>query len=263
MGTWDWIKDTLDPGDLLHQNDVAPQPGVTANGESNTGNLQRDPVTGLYMDPITGNVFTDQYAKMQVTNPNVAQQVATNFQQSQALLGMLPGARQDARLASNGQGQLIQDLNGVISGSAPSVAGTQLAGTLGNIQRTQSAIASGYGGANAFAARQAAARNIGAAQQQASQNAAALRAQEVQGAIGAKGGVLANMASNANEQAAQDIAGAGAFSQLASKGQQAQQGMNTEADKANTDESNDKAQRLASSIGSLWSIGGGRSSGKK
>jgi len=267
---FDWLEDKAkyvvpgtdnffsiaDPANITGRNGnkIPQQPGVTANGESSFQDLQKDPVTGLYYDPTTGNVFNSPhpYPQNQVVNPNVVQQVASNFQQGNALLGQVAGARKDAGAAASGQGQLIQDLNGVISGSAPSVAGTQLAGTLGGIERTQEALASGQGGANAFAARQAAARNIGAAQQQASQNAATLRAQEVQGAIGAKGGVLANMAGNANTQAGQDIEGGAAFSQLASKGQQAQQGMNQDANKQYAEAEAKRKGGIPGLIGSLF-----------
>jgi hypothetical protein len=267
---FDWLEDkakyvvpgsdnffsVADPANITghNGNKVPQQPGVTANGPSSFTDLQKDPVTGLYYDPTTGNVFTSPhpYPENQVVNPNVAQQVASNFQTGQALIGQVSGARKDAGAAASGQAGLIQNLNGVISGSAPSVAGTQLAGTLGGIERTQEALASGQGGANAFAARQAAARNIGAAQQQASQSAATLRAQEVQGAIGAKGGVLANMASNANEQAGQDITGASAFQQLAGKGQQEQQKMNTDAEKQYAEAEAKRKGGIPGLIGSLF-----------
>lgn len=260
MGAWDWIKDHIDPGNLLHQNNVPNQPGVTANGVSSFTDLQRDPITGMYFDPTTGNTFTDPYGQKQVMNPNVAQQVAANFQQANSLLAGVQDARKTAATANAGQGRLVQDLNGVISGSTPSVAGTQLAGTLGGIQRTQSAMASGYGGANAFAARQAAARNTGNAQISAAQAAASLRAQEIASAIGAKGGVLNSMATNANTQASQDLAGGTELAGLSMRGQTAQQGLDASANKDNTEESNDKAQRTVGAVGSLWGMGGG---GKK
>lgn len=270
MGAWDWlsskagwIKDHLDPGNLLHNNDVPGQPGVN-NAPASTLNgykeMRRDPVTGLYQDPTTGQVYYDQFGKQLVTNPNVAQQVAQNFQTSQAILGGLSGARADAAAANTGQASLVNNLNGVINGTAPSVAGSQLAGTLGNIQRTQMATASGFGGNNAFAARRQAMQNIAQTQQQASQQLAQLRAQEVAAAMAAKGGVLQNMAGNANTQAAQDIAGGANFAEIAAKGQGAQQGLQTDTDKANIEERNDKAQRTAGAIGSLWGFGGG---GKK
>lgn len=270
MGTWDWIKDKgktvvpgtdnffniADPANITGQNGdkVPAQPGVTANGESSFTDLKQDPVTGLYYDPTTGNVFNSPhpYPENQVVNPNVAQQVASNFQQSQAILGGVTQARANASTANAGQAQLVGDLNGVISGSAPSVAGTQLAGTLGGIQRTQSALASGQGGANAFAARRAAAQNIGNAQQAASQHAAQLRAQEVANAMSAKGTVLNSQATNANTQAAQDIAGGAEFAGLASKGQQAQQGMNTDAETKYAEAEAKRKGGIPGLIGSLF-----------
>jgi len=262
MSTWDWIKDHIDPGNLLHDNPVPNQPGVTANGASapNVSQFQRDPITGMYYDPTTGGVYADQYGTQQVTNPNVAQQVAKNFQTSGALLGGLTGARADAAAANSGQVNLLGQLASVVNGTAPSVAGTQLASTFGDISRSVNSAASGYSGNNAFAARQQAMRTIADQQQRQSQAIAQLRAQEVAAARNAQGGILANMAGNANTQAGQDIGAGLGFGELAQKGQAAQQGLDYDASKANTEERNDKAQRTAGAIGSLWGFGGG---GKK
>jgi len=271
MGAWDWISDkagyvepwnkkflsVADPGNLLGQNggSVPNQPGVTANGDSNQQNLVRDPVTGMYVDPTTGNVYMDALGKNgkgQVTNPNVAQQVARNAGISDAMLAKFDQDRKNSQIAQSGQGQLVGQLDDQITGKGPSVAGSQIASTLGNIQRTQMAGASGVGGESAFAARRAALTNIGNQQQQASQNLATLRAQETASALQQKGNVLGALAGEANTQSGQSLSGAHAFSGDALQGQEAQQGLNANAATQQDKDRKDRENKVIGAIGTLF-----------
>jgi hypothetical protein len=251
MGAWDWAKDKIDPGDLLHQNNVPNQAGAnTGNGDTfDQRNLKQDPTTGYYMDVTTGTIYQSPYGGNVITDPNVAQQVARNFGTSQEIIKGLATARTTGAQALSGQNGLVQDYQSTINGSAPSVAQNQLTQNLGNIQRTQMALASGTGGANAFAAKRAAAANISTGQLSADQAAATLRAQEVNAARTGQGQVLQSIAGNANDQAGQSIAGGSDYAKLALSGQAGQQGLNLAADTANTAESNDKAQRLVGAVG--------------
>jgi hypothetical protein len=245
--------DVYDPGGLFHHPKAVTQPGVVTNSSAvvNPANLQRDPISGRYFDPTTGTTYADPMGKTPIVNPNVAQQVATASGNSQSILGDLTNARATGNQALAGQTGLVNQLNGTIAGNTPSVAQNQLTQTLGGIQRNQAAMASGYGGANAFSAQRQAAANTGAAQQSASQAAAIQRAQEIQAATAQKGQVLQSIAGNANTQGAQDVAGAVAFGDTAMKGQQAQQGLNTSAAEKKAADDAQKKNGIIAAIGSL------------
>lgn len=255
MAWYDGWKGIVDPGNLLHHDNVPQQPGV--GGQPLTKNaarpqdLQLDPLTGRYFDPVNGTTYADKNGTVVITNPNVAQQAATATGNSESILGDLNTARSTGAAALNGQGQLVNQLDRVAFGKTPSVAQNQLTSTLGGIQRTQESQASGIGGANAFAAQRAAAQNIGNAQIAASQQAATLRAQETATAMQQKGNVLNSIAGNSNTQAAQDIQGGNAFANTGANLQEAQQGLNQSGAEKKIADDKDRGNKV---IGALATI---------
>jgi hypothetical protein len=88
------------------------------------------------------------------------------------------------------QGALGRSYDQVISGQAPSVAGTQLQQGLGDIRNTVAAQASGAGGNNAALANYGSIQALAQAQNKANQDAAILRAKEVAQARDSKSQLL-------------------------------------------------------------------------
>ena len=168
---------------------------------------------------------------------------------SQAILAGLAGAQQNQQKAANGQLDQVQSLNGVIAGTAPSVAGAQIQQNLGQIAAQQNAAASGMGGQNAFAARRAAAANIGNAQTGAAQAAAINRANEINAAQGLKASTLQSIAGNANTEANTAIGGAATFGGQALNGQMGIEKLNNET---NTNNVNANNNQKAAIIGDIW-----------
>jgi hypothetical protein len=194
------------------------QPGV-GGAAKDPSKLVRDPTTGLYYDPTTGTSYTDPMGQSVVTNPNVAQQVATNVQRSGVLLNQFGQA-------FAGQTGLADSLRGTIAGTTPSVAQTQLQLGLGGIADQQLAQAAGASGENAAMARLAAMNNTARAGIGANQAAALTRAQEVADAQRGLAGVL-------GAQANEGLTGGENFASLGLTGQENQQGLNHAANAAN------------------------------
>lgn len=243
-------------GAAFQKTQQAPQqPGVNDAPPPDISRLRKDPITGQMVDPVTGirynGVDLSPIGAVQapaVVNPNVATQVAGASANSQAILAGLAGAQAQQRQALGGQTGQIADLNGVIQGTAPSVAGTQLQQALGQIAATQESQASGHGGQDAFAARRAAAANIGAAQTGASQAAAINRANEINAAQGLKAQTLQNIAGNANTEANTAVGGGATFSGQALNGQMGIEKLNNET---NTNNANANNNQKAAIIGDI------------
>lgn len=101
------------------------------------------------------------------------------------------GAFDNSIKDSNG---LVTDLNGVIAGTAPSVAQNQLIAGMEHAQRAQLAQASGATGANGALAAMNAARNSGNIAADVNQQAGLLRAKEIADARAQKGVTLSQIA---------------------------------------------------------------------
>lgn len=206
----DTAQKVFDPGGFFKNQ--PQQPGV-GGVEQDGMALQRDPTTGLFFDPRTGTSYTDANGTVPVTDPNVAQQVATNFARSQQFLGQLSGVQQQ-------QGALAHNLSNVISGGTPSVAGMQLQGGLDSIAAQQQSQAAGVSGGMHPLAQLLAMRNTGQAQIGLNNAAGMARVQEQAGARNQLGELL-------SQQAGTNATLGGGMAGLAESGQQAQQNLNT------------------------------------
>jgi len=194
------------------------QPGV---GNTSTSALQQDPATGFYFDPTTGTTFVDPGGQQPVTDPNVAQQVAQNFNTSRQFLTRLGNVQGQ-------EGQLAGNLQSLLTGNAPSMAQSQVQQGMNSIAQQQLSNAAGVSGAGSPLAQLLANRNTANAQIQANNAGGLARAQELTGARNTLAGLLGGMA-NQNLGAATD------YSQLAATGQAGQQGLNAATDKNNQD----------------------------
>jgi hypothetical protein len=243
-------------GSAFQKTQQAPrQPGVNPAAPPDVSRLRKDPTTGQMIDPVTGirynGVDLSPIGAVQapaVVNPNVATQVAGASANSQAILAGLADAKAAQQQALGGQTSQIHDLNGVIAGTAPSVAGTQLQQTLGQIVAQQESAASGQGGQSAFAARRAANANIGAAQTGAAQTGAINRANEINAAQGLKASTLQNIAGNASTEANTSIGGAATFGGQALNGEMGIERLNNET---NTNNANANNNQKAAIIGDI------------
>lgn len=166
-----------------------------------------DPVTGLYVNPVTGAASTDP-AGQNPADPGLTAQAHRNLGISNQLLGQLATFGQQYQNAQTGENQLGGELNQVIAGTAPSVAQAQLQQGLGQIQQAQQSDASGATGTMAALARMNAQQNTGQAQAQMNQQQALVRAGEVAAARQAKAGLLANQANQAGNMYGQNLTGA-------------------------------------------------------
>lgn len=247
MGLGDYVglQDLILPGSTFLQNKVIPkvqdtlgfgaspqQPGVAQGPAPTDGSLVRDPVTGQYVDPRTGTRYApgpNGEPPNVVNNPNVATQVANANAVGQSIVSALPVAQQHQQTAFGGQQRLVGSYQDVVNGTAPSVAQNQLTGSLNTINRGVLSQASGAGGQNGFAARRQAMQVIGNNSIDAAGKGAIARAAEVDAARTGQAGVLNSIAAGANTQAGQAIQGGLGYSELAQKGQLAQQGLNQAA----------------------------------
>jgi len=220
--------------DILGATGLGPakqQPGVGGPAKD-PSQLRQDPTTGMYFDPTTGTSYTDATGATPVTNPNVAQQVASNFATSRSLLGALQGNQATINNAVAGQNQLRGSLlNTINNPNASSVAQTQLGIGADAIARQQLQQAAGTTGANAFLARRNAANNIGGLQGALNGQQALTRANEVDAATGRLGTVLGQQAQEGQAGYNANLSGAVNFSDQAGKGEAGQQGLNADADK--------------------------------
>jgi hypothetical protein len=218
----------------LGYGDAPKQPGVYGQSQfpSSPANLVPDPITGLYYDPVTGRTFTDPNGNNIVTNPNVAQQVANNYNEAAALRALASRGRTGQEQVFGQQTQLANNLNRTINDvNAPSVARVQLQQGLGQIQNQQLSGAAGFGGQNAFLAKRNALNTIATAGARANESAGLARAQEVQGAQNTLAGVLNTQGAGARDMYRTDMGAASDYSRLALEGQRGQQGMDATADK--------------------------------
>lgn len=217
----------FDPGGFFAN--TPQQPGV--GGAAPTGRqLQQDPTTGLYFDPQTGTSYADATGTSPVTDPNVAQQVATNFARAQSYLTAQQGVQGQ-------QNQLGNQLRDVIAGHAPSVAAMQSQQGADTIAAQQMSQAAGVGGASGPLAQLLAMRNTAAGQVGANQTGTIARVAEQ----GQARTALQNLLSGESQTDA--ALGAGLTGQSMT-GQEAQQGLNASTDAQNSQ----KNQKLGASL---------------
>jgi hypothetical protein len=196
-----------------------PTAGNPLDGLPGGKALHQDPTTGLYFDPESGTTFTDPMGQNVVTDPNVAQQVAANFNASREFLtrfGQVQG----------NQNKLVGNLQGLLSGQSPSFARSAAAENVNDITQQQRSMAAGVSGptgplANLLAMRNAAEGGIRA------NNAGMM------GEIAERTAARNSLASLLGGMGAQDLGAAGMTAGLAANGQQAQQGMNSATNQAN------------------------------
>lgn len=205
------------------------QPGVGAYGSGNPSALVRDPQTGLYFDPTTGNTYTDPQGNQPVADPNVSQQVAANFARSSGFLNNLSTFDAAQKDTIAGQGALEQVLRDRVAGKGASLAGMQLQAGQDNIARQELAQSAGVSGAGAPLAQLAAMRNTGSASIAANNAAAVARVKEEQDAANALSNLLAQRANAANTGLQTNIGASTNFANLAMSGQSGQQGLDAAA----------------------------------
>jgi len=220
------------------------QPGV-GGPAVDPSKLQQDPSTGLFYDPTTGTTYADATGQSPVTNPNLAQQVATNFATRTSLLSKLAGNRSTIDNAVTGQKQLTGNLlNTINNPNASSVAQSQLGIGADAIARQQMQQAAGATGANAFLARRNAANNIGNLQATLNGQTALTRANEVDAATGRLSTVLGNEATEGQAAYSSNLLGAVQFGGQAGSGEATQQNADTTAD----ENTQNNKQKFASGI---------------
>lgn len=203
---------------IAHPDGSPTVPGVGGPAK-NPAALVHDPQTGLFYDPTTGTSYTDPNGTQVVKDPNVAQQVAQNFNASRGFMNQLGKDSGMVDQAFQGQTSLAGSLNNTINDpNATSVAGTQLVAGQNDLARTQLAQASGVGGPNAAAARRQASINIGQSGADLNQQQALLRATEVNNAQGRLGQVLGQQADEGQSAYNTNAGAAGNFATIAAHG---------------------------------------------
>jgi hypothetical protein len=158
-----------------------------------------DPVTGLYVDPTTGQASMDPHGS-QPANPALGAQASRNLGISNQLLSQLGPTGQQYQAAQQGQTALTGQLKSVIAGTAPSVAQAQLTQGVGQARQQADSQASGASGTNAALARMQAIQTGGELSANANQSAALVRAGETAAARGQLGQVLGQQAGEATSQ---------------------------------------------------------------
>lgn len=204
----------------------------------------RDPATGYYYDPATGTSYMDAQGQTPVANPNVAQQVATNYAQQQAYQRELAASREGVRSGVGGLMNLAGQYGDAAAGRGPSVAQSQLRSGFDAITSTQLSGAAGVGGDNSFAARRAALQNIGSAGLRHNQASAELRAREIEAARAGRGQALSAAGNLSQNQYGTDAAAAARSGELALGGQRGQQGIDAQG----------QAQGQAGGLAALGSV---------
>ena len=201
MGWTDYLNPISDVSKLYNYaksgtgyGNLPQQPGVGGPAGPQS-QLVQDPTTGMFYDPSTGTSYTDASGSTPITNPNIAQQVAQNFNTRTALLAKLGGNQATIDSAVGGQKALAGSLTNTINNpAASSVAQTQLGLGADAIARQQMQQAAGTTGANSTLALRNAANNIGAGQTALNGQQALTRATEVSNAQGRLGAVLGQQA---------------------------------------------------------------------
>jgi hypothetical protein len=255
-GLYTGAKDAYHLGKKIYNSTQVSGPAGIAGATAHPERLVQDQTTGLYFDPSNGQVYSDSSGQVPVTNPNVAQQVASNYATGRAFLDQLGTFRQQQQQAFAGQTGLADSLRGTIAGAGPSVAQNQLIQGLGSISADQMSQAAGASGNNAALARMNAMNNTAKAETAYNQAQGLVRANEVAHAQDALANVLGAQA-NEGLGGYGTAGGLGAtFAGLAEKGQATQQGMDAAAKAANAKANQQWITGLAKAGGDALSGGG-------
>lgn len=182
------------------------------------------PTTGVYVDPSTGQVFHDAAGTVPSTDPGLTDQARRSLGISNQLFASLAQYGQQYQQAQNGQNAVGAYLQRIISGAAPSVAGTQLQQGLDTIKSGVQSQASGATGVNQPLANYGAIQAYGDAAAKANAAAATERAQEQGQAVSQLGALRAGQAGQALQGAGQSIQGGNQAAGIAAttQGNQAQ-----------------------------------------
>lgn len=234
MGNWNSLRDNPISNFILGSG-PAQQPGVGGPAKD-PSKLVQDPTTGMFYDPTTGTSYTDASGQTVVTNPNLAQQVATNFKRASAFLDNLNKLEQERQGIMGEQNGLASTFKDVIAGRGPSAARIQAQIGANNVASQQLAQTAGVSGASAPLAGLMAARNTGQAQIAANNAGALGAAEESKAAMTALTALLNNQTAS-NAAASQLNAGVGTdLTNTAGTEQSSQQGLNTTAQMKKADD---------------------------
>lgn len=190
-----------------------------------------DAATGTYRDSTSGQVVTPSGQRFTYVGP--AAQTNRNVNVSNQFLDHLAGYGQQLTGVMGQQGTLVQNLQDVAAGRAPSAAANQLQNSLGTIQNQALTTAGSGAGPNAFAARLAAIRAAQVAASQAAGQAAAVRAQESATARGQAGQILGQEAGQIGQQYQTDTSAGLGFSNTAAGNATTQEGRDAQDSAAN------------------------------
>jgi len=262
-GYWNTVQPYLDPGNLLAGGPKQQNAGGSVGGArpQDAYALQAVPGTNYSYDPQSGQYYLtppgQNYGATSVAAaPNLAQQGAGATAMQSLYLQQQQDAVARAAATRAGQGALESNLKGVVAGTAPSVAATQLTTGMERIAGDQNSMAAGANGQNAFAARRAAAQNIARSQGDLSGQQALVRAGE---SAAARSGLASLYGTEAQaDTAASNIAAGTAlgYGGLGEKAEADRVGANTAA-QAEYDKQ--RASVLMGVGGGLQSLYGGKS----
>lgn len=174
------------------------------------------------------------YAPDRPTGPGSVTDLSDqSAQRAAGFFNQVPGYDAREAAAYGQEGQLANTLQNQISGTGPTVAGTQLATGLDQGQHQQLAQAAGASGNNAALARMAAMGNTANMAMTTNQNQATARAGEQQNALNQLAGVTGNMQNQSMAMGGQKIGAADTLNQMALGGKENVETSNTATDAAN------------------------------
>lgn len=213
---------------------TAAPPGAASGPPPDPSRLQHRP-DGTAVDPVTGQTYVNTPDKGLVAQgtANVQQQSGNALNQAAGFYGQVPGYDQREQAAYGQEGALAGRLNGIVNGTGPTVAGTQLAVGMDQAQRSQLAQAAGASGNGAALARMTAAGNTGQLQAQTNQQQAVARAGEETNAINSLAGLTGNMEGQSAAAAGQKIGAGQALTSMAMGGEGQHESDVLNASKAN------------------------------
>ena len=210
--------------------------GVAAPADPNAvARLQQQP-DGSFVDPATGQVYSDATGKTPIQAPSQASLVTQNNNNGQNLYNQLGTSRGQVNSAINGLGQLVTGPNGlqdtrasfqntISNPNAPSVAQAQLGAGLDSAVSSQRSQAAAATGGNSFLAGRNAANNIAGLNSATNQQKVQARDAEVaaaqQGLLATNntiGSVINNQGGLGQGMYNADMSGSTAFNNLANAG---------------------------------------------
>lgn len=249
-GDWNNLRDNP-ISNFVFGEQQKEQPGV-GGPAANPANLVQDPSTGMYYDPTTGTTYTDATGVVPVTNPNVAQQVASNFTKANAFLSTLQGLESERQAVNRQQNNLAGNFREIIAGNAPSVAAMQAQAGGQAAAAQQLAQVAGASGASAPLAGLMAARNTGQAMTGANNAGAIARVGEQKAAMDALNALLTSQGQGIERTAGRNTQAGHDFSSLALGGQESQQGLDVSVGAANAKDKKDLGGGVVKTVASWF-----------